>query len=60
MKNGSVDSLKVFAKCGLIPNKANQRCTVLDMIDPVPYTGRNGDGNDPRRRVPTIDVGGDG
>ena len=29
MKNGSVDSLKVFAKCGLTPNKAHQRCTVL-------------------------------
>ena len=29
MKNGSVDSLKVFARCGLTPNNANQRCTVL-------------------------------
>ena len=29
MKNGSLDSLKVFARCGLTPNKANQRCTVL-------------------------------
>ena len=29
MKNGSVDSLKVLARCGLTPNKANQRCTVL-------------------------------
>ncbi len=29
------------------------------MTDPVPYTGRNGNGHDPRRRVPTTDVGGD-
>ena len=31
----------------------------IDTADPVPYTGRNGNGHDPRRRVPTIDVGGD-
>ena len=29
MKNGSVDSLKVCAKCGLTPKRPNQRCTVL-------------------------------
>ena len=29
MKSGSVDNLKVFARCGLTPNRANQRCTVL-------------------------------
>ena len=32
----------------------------IDTADPVPYTGRNGDGDDPRRRVATIDVGSDG
>ena len=31
----------------------------IDTADPVPYTGRNGNGHDPRRWVPTIDVGGD-
>ena len=32
----------------------------VDTAAPVPYTGRDGDGHDPRRRVPTMDVGGDG
>ncbi len=32
----------------------------IDTADPVPYTGRNGGGHDPRRRVPTVDVSGDG
>ena len=32
----------------------------IDTADPVPYTGRNGDGYDPRRRVTAIDVGGNG
>ena len=29
MKKGSLDSLSVSARCGLTPNSANQRCTVL-------------------------------
>ena len=31
----------------------------IDMADPLYYTGSHGDGHDPRRRVPTGDVGGD-
>ena len=31
----------------------------LATADPVPYTGRNGDGNEPGRWVTTINVGGD-
>ena len=29
MKNGSVDSWKVRARCGLTPKRESQRCTVL-------------------------------
>ena len=29
MKNGSVDSLKYWCRCGCRPNSLNQRCTVL-------------------------------